>query len=964
MLSADQFPAFIAEIHGGRQPFPWQAALLNRLIHEGRWPDVIDVPTGLGKTSVLDVAVFAAALGLPCARRRVFYVVDRRLVVDEAHEHATAIAHALQQPGHRPATAAVAAQLAMPEDEVTLDVTRMRGGATWDRTWLERPDRYAIITGTVDQIGSRLLFRGYGVSEYARPIDAALVGTDSLIIVDEAHLSRAFTTTGAAALGMDATSITRQPILVTMSATTTGGPADVHRITAADDRHPIARGRLHAPKRLNLVEVNATKADADTIVIAAMANLAAKLASHDAIKIVGVVVNTVARARAVFNRLRHNHDAVLLTGRSRPADREYLLDRYYPRIRVNRDRETAKPLIVVATQTVEVGANIDFDALVTDSAPWASLVQRLGRLNRLGHNRQDAAPAIIVHDSSITADDPVYGLARLATWNWLTTQTAPRRYTPGLDPFDGITSGLDVSPAALQLFTEPATNESMRVEQLYVPALHQATLDAWTRTSPTPVPDQPIEPFLHGLRATPPPVTVIWRAHLCGPPDQWVTQLDQVPPVAEEGLEVSIQAVRRWLTGVTDATTDDSDLDGINLPEPTGAPGPAAPRVLRYRRRGDAEPVWPGKIRPGDTIVVPTSLGGCDQYGWDPTSTQPVVDVADLAYRRGRPILRLGPSLLTAVTTWHPAASALFDELLAQARTDADNGTARPHTRPYRQLLYTARQHLNAHTGSEPAPQPLQDLIERLLDGPLQVTITASGDENTTSYTGLLTVRTAGLADDDTVLGSSARSGTRIGLQAHQRAVATRAAQFGRHLGLPHKILASVIAAARWHDEGKRDPRFQLMLWEGDTAAADLADEQLAKSGMDPSNGTAFTRARKTAKYPDGMRHEALSARIGAQRLATDNTIDLDLVCHLIASHHGRARPLLPPVTDPAPVTIHLDGLNHIDTAATLDWDHPRRFALLNHTYGRWGLAMLETIVRLADIWCSARDETAEGTPP
>ncbi|MER7006303.1 type I-U CRISPR-associated helicase/endonuclease Cas3 [Dactylosporangium sp. NPDC000555] len=961
MLSAEQFPDFIAEVHDGREPFPWQVALLNRLVTEGHWPDVIDVPTGLGKTSVLDVAVFAASLGVPCARRRVFYVVDRRLVVDEAHEHATTLSEALQRPGGRPVTAEVAARLALPGDEVTLDVTRMRGGATWDRTWLERPDRYAVITGTIDQVGSRLLFRGYGVSEHARPIDAALVGADSLIIVDEAHLSQAFTTTVTTALGLDSASITPRPVLVTMSATTAAGHLDVHRITAADHRHPVAGRRLYASKRLSLVEVKTTKTTADTAVPAALAGVAASLARHDAVGLVGVVVNTVARARAVFDLVRQDHDAVLLTGRSRPADREYLLDRYYPRLRVNRDRAPDKPFIVVATQTVEVGANIDVDALVTDSAPWASLVQRLGRLNRLGRSRRTPAPAIVVHDTTVTTDDPVYGAARLATWTWLADQATPHRYTARLDPLDGIEQGLDVSPANLRLLNESATDE-LQVDDPYVPVLHRATLDAWTRTAPAPVPDQPIEPFLHGLRATPPPVTIIWRANLDGPPERWITHLDQVPPVTEEGIEVSVHAARQWLAGKT-TTADDSDLDGVTTLNTSAEPGPAGPRVLRYRRRGDAEPVRPSQIRPGDTIIVPTTFGGCDQYGWHPTSTEPVIDVADLAYRRGRPILRLGPTLPTAVKAWDPAAAPTFAALLTRAGVDVDNGSAQPHTRPYRLLLGAIRQHQHDRPSSEPGPAPLLNLLDALLDGALQVTITASDEDDTAPYAGLLTVRTAGLADDDTVLGSSTRSGARISLEDHQRAVADRAAQFGHHLGLPDKVLASVIAAARWHDEGKRDPRFQLMLWEGDTAAADLAEEDLAKSGMDPTDRAAFTRARKTAGYPDGMRHEALSARIAARRLATDDTIDPDLVHHLIASHHGRARPLLPPVTDPSPVTINLDDLGVIDTAATLDWEHPRRFADLNNTYGRWGLALLETVVRLADIWCSARDETLEGTP-
>ncbi|MEU7587080.1 type I-U CRISPR-associated helicase/endonuclease Cas3 [Micromonospora sp. NPDC049230] len=333
MLTADDFTAFVAQVHspraGERTPFPWQRALLDRILADGRWPDVIDVPTGLGKTSVLDVAVFVAALRPELARRRMFFVVDRRLVVDEAHEHATRLAAALRD-ATSGACAAVAQALSMPGDDGdVLTVARMRGGVTWDRVWVERPDRYAIVTGTVDQVGSRLLFRGYGVSEYGRSIDAALVGTDSLIVVDEAHLADAFQTTITAASALDPWPITLAPTVVTMSATTPAtqeqpGGARVHRISAADEEHPIAGRRLRAGKRLRLLTVPTSRAKSSTDVPRAIAALTTRLA-HDAM-VVGVVANTVARARAIFAHLAGGPvEAILLTGRSRPIDRDILL---------------------------------------------------------------------------------------------------------------------------------------------------------------------------------------------------------------------------------------------------------------------------------------------------------------------------------------------------------------------------------------------------------------------------------------------------------------------------------------------------------------------------------------------------------------------------------------------------------------------------------------------------------------
>jgi CRISPR-associated endonuclease/helicase Cas3 len=171
----------------------------------------------------------------------------------------------------------------------------------------------------------------------------------------------------------------------------------------------------------------------------------------------------------------------------------------------------------------------------------------------------------------------------------------------------------------------------------------------------------------------------------------------------------------------------------------------------------------------------------------------------------------------------------------------------------------------------------------------------------------------------------------------------------------------SAALAAKLHDEGKRDPRFQAMLWGGDHRKAQIASQLIAKSGMSPGDRAAHRRASRLAGYPSGMRHEALSAQIAALSVAQHDGVDSDLVLHLVAAHHGYGRPLLPPVVDQSPQKVTVGG-HVLSTEHTVDWDGPARFAKLNRQYGRWGLALLETVVRLADIWCSARDLGEETT--
>jgi len=116
------------------------------------------------------------------------------------------------------------------------------------------------------------------------------------------------------------------------------------------------------------------------------------------------------------------------------------------------------------------------------------------------------------------------------------------------------------------------------------------------------------------------------------------------------------------------------------------------------------------------------------------------------------------------------------------------------------------------------------------------------------------------------------------------------------------------------------------------------------------------------------MRHEAVSAAL-VEALIVDSpgmfaTLDVDLVRHLVASHHGFSRPLLPAVVDRSPceVRVAFEGRELVakSDALLIDWDAPSRFDRLCRTHGRWGVALLEAVVRLADIaWSIEYEEQA-----
>jgi CRISPR-associated endonuclease/helicase Cas3 len=149
------------------------------------------------------------------------------------------------------------------------------------------------------------------------------------------------------------------------------------------------------------------------------------------------------------------------------------------------------------------------------------------------------------------------------------------------------------------------------------------------------------------------------------------------------------------------------------------------------------------------------------------------------------------------------------------------------------------------------------------------------------------------------------------------------------------------------------------MLHDGDACEAALALEPLAKSGMDPTDRLAWRRASRLSGLPAGARHEAWSAALVEEHLrAAGSTYpgDTDLLIHLVASHHGYARPLARLVVDLEPRLVEALVAGEkvaVPSERTVSLEHPARFARLNHRYGRWGLALLETVVRSADMTVS-----------
>lgn len=976
MMRGEDFVEFYREIHG-HEPFDWQRQLVLDVIEHGSWPALVDAPTGMGKTALLDIAVFLTAVDTDApartrlGRRRVFFVVDRRIVVDQAHERAQRISTALDAASEHGVVGEVARRLVAlgpqrgPDSpHPTLSVVKMRGGTTWDAAWVPRPDLPAIVSGTVDQVGSRLFFRGYGVSKRRWPIDAALVGTDSLILVDEAHLASALVTSLDSALGYDATQAEMHlpaPAVVHLSATAGDQPQGWTSTfdTEAHLADPEAARRLQAPKTL---QVESTTKQA---AVRSLAGAAAHEAVEDARVL--VVCNTIDRARAVHAELRKRLDPAtalsLLIGRSRPLDRERVQDDVLTWFGADR-HDAPGAAVLVATQTVEVGIDLDATALVTESASWDALVQRIGRVNRRG--RSPESRVLVVHDDD--PKNPVYGEVRGRTVEFL-MQIADS---------DG---QVDVSPLALRGLASRARETGGFLPAPIIPVLLPAHLDAWTRTAPPPTNDAPLDAYLHGLNHGLAPVTLTWRDGLVDPSGEPVSGreadavISAVPVRSEESIEVPLAALRRWLVQSKPEPLgewDDEDDWEVPFQEESDRP------VVRRSPQGDGTDTWTWAfaqdLRPGDSVVIPTEWGGLDEFGWSPMSTEKVIDVAELAaFVRGRPVLRLDQGLPARLGLTPPPAE-LWEKVWrwrnAEER-DAEQDLRDDVESEVRVWLETANL-------SRPEPwargERLMGLRDAMNSASLQVPATQvrrPGNAGTARPDDeqLMLVPQALLRGDWSGawrdVNEESADGTvhlrgPVSLTDHLRDVGERAAEIVQSLGLSEDLSRVVTDAARWHDLGKVDPRFQAMLFGGDPIRAALADEPRAKSGMPPGDLQQQRDARRRSGLPRRARHEAWSAALVEAFVAAmpdGYAGDAELLIHLVGSHHGHGRPLMPIVVDGGhhQLVAHVDGLGEVTAELPKQVDLPaaERFARLNRRYGRWGLALLETIVRSADTTIS-----------
>lgn len=939
-ITRDEFGEFFAALDAGldaalnsapneapkekqkRYPFSWQEEVLDHICEHGVWPERINAPTGSGKSSVVDIHLFANALAAvgaaPRVPRRLCVTVGRRALVDSQATRADKILECMEkaladesgEPGilRRVAEALQSFQTRNNEKgSKPFETGHIRGELSNRALPVTDISACAIIAATPDMYGSRALFRGYGSTKAARPRETALLTMDTVMVLDEAHMNRQLLHTTQriaelqkreADLGVPTLQVvetTATPSTEDSESTTLG--VDIEALDSPNDKELHRRVYSHKELVLRPIDKWDGKPGNRVVVDAAVDAIKDFLAHREAGEsskkayTVGCIVNHVRTAIAIKEKLTKDkvlekeEEVQLLVGRMRPYDLENLQEDHPDLFTTEGDKSVK---VVVATQTLEVGIDVDFADLVTELAPASSLAQRFGRVNRLGH-RNDSKVVVIEPASGdlVKKDAPPYKAVDLSNaYAWL-------------EVLNG-TENPSVNPAAM--VKNPPVQSSP--ERLLYQRPEWPDLLEFSRTDENPYDEPDLDLWLHdSLDAETAMGGVIVRDNLPSNTSaaMEILKTSYFAPSDREPFPANLKILQEIL--------DYQDEHGVK------------PRKFLYRQ-GEIS-LWQDadhgdesnqSLAPGDVLLLDT--------GSVPFTNQGIaVTQRELPSKKDE--LKAAPFLDDAeLYVYEKCADreARFREYLGLSPEEV-------------------AELLDAQSADGKKKRIASELTTEAEDGQEVISWYAE----VTKTTEKKSVEGSDIAQELVLAGP-------VLLDDHQNDVAERTRQLAENLGLAPEFSEALELAAKYHDEGKRDLRFQQML------GADPDADALAKSGH-RSVAEAY-RARSRSALPRGWRHEQLSAlmvaaspeKVGEHR---------DLVLRIIGCSHGHGRfsfahdagfllkeGYLPEGMDYEALKEQATRLFNVGY-----WDN--LMEQTSRTYGPYATAYLEAVERAADAQIS-----------
>jgi CRISPR-associated endonuclease/helicase Cas3 len=816
------------------------------------------------------------------------YVVNRRTVVDQTTSEVEKVRMNLVASGLFEPLSRLCA-LPLEENALPLAISTLRGQFADNREWSADPSRPAVIVGTVDMIGSRLLFSGYGVGFKAKPLHAAFLGQDVLLVHDEAHLEPAFQRLLIAVEEEQQRCGEFAKLNVMSLSATSRSQEKPFELTEAEKKPPqdvpdppaeplyVVWRRLKAKKGIIFHTPKTEKEK----VAGLIGELARKRSESHPGSAVLVFVNSLEDHAIVCKALKGEHVQVL-TGTLRGLERDRMTDprketgcpvfaRFLRPPRPDADESERwkvdpRPgtVYLICTSAGEVGIDLSADHMVCDLTTFDRMAQRLGRVNRFGDG--DAEIDVVYEAGPKKSKEPDKKENKEGDAN-----AQARRKTleilRRLPVCAGTEDRHDASPLALGnlKLSEDERRAAFTPEPTALPT-SDILFDSWALTTIRgKLPGRPpVEPYLHGLTPWEPPETyVAWREEVGLVVGELLDEyrpadlLEDYPIKPHELLRDRSDRVFKQLTILAERNPDspvwllgdDSQVEMVTLGELSNKD---MKDRINYR-----------------TLLLSPEVGGLDEKGFLNGDSDHATDVAD---------------------QW------------------SDESPNRRRIRIW---------------DEETVPDGVR--LIRSVDTRPDMQEEEEGEVSTRRYWHWYELPKAGDSDGST----AARKA--VAWQVHTDDVLGKAKSIVEHLPLSQELRNALIVAAKSHDLGKKRERFQRILGNADGGML------LAKSGKKQARG-----------LKEDYRHEfgsLLDVEAEAEFKGLSDEMK-DLVLHLIAAHHGRGRPHFPPdeAFDPEP--------NGKDTSA-IAAEVPRRFARLQRKYGRWGLAYLESLLRAADYAAS-----------
>jgi CRISPR-associated endonuclease/helicase Cas3 len=383
-------------------PFAYQ-----RKLAVSAWPDLLEVPTGMGKTAAVTLA-WLYKRGWrqggrkyapdPHTPRRLVWCLPMRVLVEQTEGNVRGWLSRLGVLGET------------GEGKVSVHV--LMGGADDLRSWAEYPNEDMVLVGTQDMLLSRALMRGYGMSRYQWPVHFAWLHNDAFWVFDEVQLMGPGLPTSVQLEAF------RRQLPLAASSRSLWVSATLNRqwlatvdfqveelqsqtLSAAEQATDDVRKRRNATKRLKGADIRlegVTKKQIDDY----LDGLAqAVRQAHEPGTVTLVMVNTVERAQKLYERLgppptKRGRKTRAKTEANAGPERVLVHSRFRGPDRRAMEARLASPVppegrIVVATQAIEAGVDMTSRTLFTELAPWSSMVQRFGRCNRYGECNAEGA---------------------------------------------------------------------------------------------------------------------------------------------------------------------------------------------------------------------------------------------------------------------------------------------------------------------------------------------------------------------------------------------------------------------------------------------------------------------------------------------------------------------------------------------------------------------------------------------